>query len=310
WLDDRNGQEPDQPHADRRVLGLAVEHENNDNINDNIPKERSVEATKASDGTSQENDECKNKGLGIGNWRDPIHKSTIQTRRASHQVALKVERQGSSQQRLEQVDSTQQERDTRYNLVDQQVSPQSTIVLHETQQVDNNPDKRLEFRLGATLIRENMEKVFAHGEWKNSNLKSSNLREVTAVLKALLEFSQELIQQQPIVIQLITDNTVIMYCLNKGKGSITISPLMDKVLKLAEQYSWIIEASHIPGLSNTIPDSLSRLSRCGDYAIKREVLQRTLKELGIQISIDVFATRANRQCMRYCSISKDKFVVK
>ncbi|KAA6351071.1 MAG: hypothetical protein EZS28_051859 [Streblomastix strix] len=101
-----------------------------------------------------------------------------------------------------------------------------------------------------------------------------------------------------------------MYCLNKGKGSITIAPLVDKVLKLAEQYSWIIEANHIPGLSNTIPDSLSRLSRCGDYAIKREVLQKTLKELGIQISIDIFATRANRQCTRYCSISKDKFAVK
>ncbi|KAA6362990.1 MAG: hypothetical protein EZS28_041485, partial [Streblomastix strix] len=45
---------------------------------------------------------------------------------------------------------------------------------------------------GATLTRENQEKVFAHGEWKDNNLKSSNQREVTAVLKALLEFRQEL----------------------------------------------------------------------------------------------------------------------
>ncbi|KAA6310681.1 MAG: hypothetical protein EZS28_056268, partial [Streblomastix strix] len=28
-----------------------------------------------------------------------------------------------------------------------------------------------------------------------------------------------------------------MYCLNKGKGSITIAPLVDNVLKLAEQYT-------------------------------------------------------------------------
>ncbi|KAA6353051.1 MAG: hypothetical protein EZS28_051422, partial [Streblomastix strix] len=160
WLDDRNGQEPDQSHADSRVLGLAVAHENNDNTNDNIPKERSVEATKASDGTNQEKEARKNKGLSIGNLRDPIHKSTIQTRRTSHQVALKAERQGSSQQRLEQVDSTQQERDTRHNLMDQQVSPQSTIVLHETEQVDNNPDRRFEFRLGGnTNQREQREGV-------------------------------------------------------------------------------------------------------------------------------------------------------
>ncbi|KAA6360941.1 MAG: hypothetical protein EZS28_043531, partial [Streblomastix strix] len=82
-------------------------------------------------------------------------------------------------------------------------------------------------------------------------------------------------------------NTVTMYCLNQGKGSITIASLVDKVFKLAEQYSWTIKASHIPDLSNTIPDSISRLSRCGDYAIKREVLQRTLTELVIQFSIEI-----------------------
>ncbi|KAA6400220.1 MAG: hypothetical protein EZS28_004253 [Streblomastix strix] len=264
WMDDRNGQEPDQSHADSRVLGLAVEHESNDNVNNNVSKERSLEITKASNGTSQEKETRKNKGLGIGNWRDPIHKSTIQTRRASHQVAPKAERQGSSQQRLEQVDSTQQERDTRHNLVDQQARPEPTTVLHETKQMDNSPNRCVELRMGSNFD-----------------------------------------QREP-----GENNTVTMYCLNKGKGSITIAPLVDKVLKLAEQYNWTIEASHIPGLSNTIPDSLSRLSRCGDYAIKREVLQKTLKDLGIQISIDIFATRANRQCTRYCSISKDKCAVK
>ncbi|KAA6378855.1 MAG: hypothetical protein EZS28_025618, partial [Streblomastix strix] len=240
WLDDHNGQEPDQSHADSRVLGLAVEHESNDNVNDNISKERSLEIAKTSDGASQVKETHKNKKFGIGNWRNPMCKSTIQTRRASHQVALKVEGQGSSQQKLEQVDSTQQERDTRHNLVDQQVSAQSTIVLHETQQVDNNPDRCFEFRMGATLIRDNQEKVFAYGDWKDNNLKSSNQREVRAVLKALLEFRQELTQQQPIGIRLLTDNTVTMYRFNKGKGSITIAPQVDKVLKFAEQYNWTL----------------------------------------------------------------------
>ncbi|KAA6386269.1 MAG: hypothetical protein EZS28_018206 [Streblomastix strix] len=83
-----------------------------------------------------------------------------------------------------------------------------------------------------------------------------------------------------------------------------------KVFKLAEQFNWTVAASHIPGISIIIPDNLSRLSRCGDYAIKREVLQKTLKELGTQISIDIFATRANRQCTRYCNIFKDKCAIK
>ncbi|KAA6403119.1 MAG: hypothetical protein EZS28_001348 [Streblomastix strix] len=66
-MDDRNGQEPDQSHADNRVLGLAVEHQSIDNLNDNISKERSLEIAKISDGTSQEKETRKNKGLGIGN---------------------------------------------------------------------------------------------------------------------------------------------------------------------------------------------------------------------------------------------------
>ncbi|KAA6375518.1 MAG: hypothetical protein EZS28_028955 [Streblomastix strix] len=77
WKDTRNRQKPDQSYADSGVLGLAVEHENNNNVNDNIPKERSVEAIKTFDKTSEEKETRKNKGLGIGNWRDPIHKSTI-----------------------------------------------------------------------------------------------------------------------------------------------------------------------------------------------------------------------------------------
>ncbi|KAA6317411.1 MAG: hypothetical protein EZS28_055105 [Streblomastix strix] len=39
---------------------------------------------------------------------------------------------------------------------------------------------------------------------------------------------------------------------------------------------------------------------------QEKVLQKTFKELGSQIFIDIFATRVNRQCTRYCSISKDK----
>ncbi|KAA6402742.1 MAG: hypothetical protein EZS28_001733 [Streblomastix strix] len=150
-MDDRHGQEPDQSHTDSRVLVSVAEHQINDNVNDNIPKEKSIEIAKTSDGTSQKKETRKNNGLGIGNWRDPILKSTIQTRRTSHQVALKAERRGSSQQTLEQLDSTQQERDTRHNLVDQQACPQSTIARRETKQIDNEPNRCFEHRIWGNI---------------------------------------------------------------------------------------------------------------------------------------------------------------
>ncbi|KAA6387650.1 MAG: hypothetical protein EZS28_016821 [Streblomastix strix] len=289
-LDNRNGKEQDQPYSDSRILVLALEHKNHDNVNDNISKEESIEATKISVGIRQKKEKRKNKGLDISNLRDTIHKSTIQTRRASHKEVLKAEGQRNSQLMLEQADITQQSRDTGHNTVEQHVSRQQTILFHQTSQVYNDPDRRFELNMGATLINKKLEMVYAHAEWKDNNIKSSFRREVTAVLKELLEFSPELIQQQPNGIHLLSDSTVAMYCL--------------------KQYSQRVEVSHISGLSNTIPVSLSRLSKYGDYAIKREILQKTFKELGIKISEDVFATSANGQCKRYCNISKDKFVIK
>ncbi|KAA6367661.1 MAG: hypothetical protein EZS28_036813 [Streblomastix strix] len=141
-------------------------------------------------------------------------------------------------------------------------------------------------RWGAALIGKNLEKVYAHGELKDNHLKSSNLGKLTAIQKTLIEFHQELILQKPIGIHLLTNITVTMYCLNKGKGSITISPLIDNVL------------------------NLSKLSRCGDYSIKGEILQKALKGLRIKIFINVFEAQYNRKCKRYCSASKDKFAVK
>ncbi|KAA6360462.1 MAG: hypothetical protein EZS28_044011, partial [Streblomastix strix] len=87
-------------------------------------------------------------------------------------------------------------------------------------------------------------------------------------------------------------NTVTTYCINKGKGSITIAPLVDKVLNIAEEYSWAIQASHILGISNTILDSLSRQYRCEDYAIKREGLQKPHTRILQSRSLQTYLRRA------------------
>ncbi|KAA6390534.1 MAG: hypothetical protein EZS28_013939 [Streblomastix strix] len=95
-LDDRNGRALDHSRVDGRVFVLAVEYKCNNDAYVNILKEENIEVTKTFDGTSQVKDSHKNKRLDIGNWRDPMHKSTTQTRIALHQVTLEAERQGSS----------------------------------------------------------------------------------------------------------------------------------------------------------------------------------------------------------------------
>jgi hypothetical protein len=86
-----------------------------------------------------------------------------------------------------------------------------------------------------------------------------------------------------------------MFCLNKAKGAYSIAKIVDSILIIAEDNSWSIRVEHIPGVNNNIPDSLSRLCRAGDYALRREILSQALIQLNLIISIDLFANRSNRQ---------------
>ncbi|KAA6397321.1 MAG: hypothetical protein EZS28_007150 [Streblomastix strix] len=150
-----------------------MEHNNNGNA-DEIPKEVKIKVVKASDGTIHEKEAHKNIRLGISNWRNQIYRSTIQMRCASNLVALKAQGQGSSQERLEQVNSIQKDLDTRHNMLYLHDSSLSSIEFHKTKQWENTLCRRIQLRIWATLIRKNQEKVFTYGEWKDNNLNSSN----------------------------------------------------------------------------------------------------------------------------------------
>jgi hypothetical protein len=56
-----------------------------------------------------------------------------------------------------------------------------------------------------------------------------------------------------------------------------------------------IKSVYLPGKKNKEADSLSRLSKSGDYGIKKEILKTKLLEWKIKIEIDAFANRRNRK---------------
>jgi hypothetical protein len=60
---------------------------------------------------------------------------------------------------------------------------------------------------------------------------------------------------------------------------------------------------HVRGVENEKADSLSRLSRAGDYAVKDEVFQDALASLGVTITVDLFASRYNKKHPVYCSVA-------
>ncbi|KAA6370848.1 MAG: hypothetical protein EZS28_033626 [Streblomastix strix] len=96
-----------------------------------------------------------------------------------------------------------------------------------------------------------------------------------------------------------------MFNLNKGRAALPLVGLVNGILLLAEQQKWKVEAQHIPGVMNKEPDSLSRLDRSGDYAISKDILHTALMKLKVEITMNAFAKRINRQYRKFCSVTKD-----
>jgi hypothetical protein len=63
---------------------------------------------------------------------------------------------------------------------------------------------------------------------------------------------------------------------------------------------------HIPGISNTLADGLSRLDMAGDYELKQEVFDAAIRVLQISPTVDCFTTASNHKCPRFFAPSCDK----
>ncbi|KAA6359194.1 MAG: hypothetical protein EZS28_045279 [Streblomastix strix] len=82
----------------------------------------------------------------------------------------------------------------------------------------------------------------------------------------------------------LTDNTVAMFNLNKGRAALPLAGLVNSILLIAGQQGWKVEALHIPGIMNKEPDLLMKLK--------------------VEITMDAFAIHINRQHRKFCSITK------
>ncbi|KAA6359981.1 MAG: hypothetical protein EZS28_044492 [Streblomastix strix] len=137
---------------------------------------------------------------------------------------------------------------------------------------------------GSTLQVQQTEMMEAGKQQKNWHLRNSNQRETQAVLMTPSMHNQLIEQNQIHSLTLYSDNQIVLL----EEINIRLAPI------------------HIPGFQNNKADALSRLMWRGDYMIKPEILQQTMEQLQFFHQLDTFATRAIRQCNRYCSIQKDR----
>jgi ribonuclease HI len=131
---------------------------------------------------------------------------------------------------------------------------------------------------------------------------SSNRRETTAILKALLYWKTMLQELGGHAISIKTDNMVTVFNLQRQGASEGLLYETRQIFSLLLKLDVRVAVTHIPGVKNATADALSRLDRAGDYELKTEMYRRGTQFLNVNPEVDLFATDANHKCQRYLAL--------
>jgi hypothetical protein len=157
------------------------------------------------------------------------------------------------------------------------------------------------------ILRVGEESFFMFGRFGHGNppLSSSNQREAYGFWKGLIEYEALLEKRGVKALVGELDNMVTVTCIQRARAK------GGQLRTIREIFSWMgrtgirIYPMHRPGVCNAEADALSRLEVAGDYWVKWDPVQRLLNEWGKEVTVDMFATKANRKLRRYVSPSED-----
>jgi hypothetical protein len=159
---------------------------------------------------------------------------------------------------------------------------------------------------GASLQKEDSaQQGLVHCVWSENMKHTSNYHELMTVFLAMKHFLLNGMLSDIRIVHLRTDNTTTTFDINMNRGASTLLHPLTLIMRLVQVHQIHLKASHIPGVENIIADSLSRLERSGDYEIKQEVFNSAVKQLGVKVEIDLFATKENRKVDQYVTVEKD-----
>ncbi|KAA6372974.1 MAG: hypothetical protein EZS28_031502 [Streblomastix strix] len=108
-----------------------------------------------------------------------------------------------------------------------------------------------------------------------------------------------------LILQIEKDTSQAAYNFNRGSAAVTLAKFVDRTLETAEVFNLQLRAFHIPGVTNRISDSISRLATSVSYSLHQEVFEQALRLLKIRPSIDMFANRKNRKLKRFANLILD-----
>jgi hypothetical protein len=138
--------------------------------------------------------------------------------------------------------------------------------------------------------------------YPSDGLTSSNQRETAAVLRGLLYYKPMTRAWQIHAITIRSDNSVTVYNLQRQGSGVALLHLTRAIFSLLEELDCRIHVRHIPGVDNSLTDSLSRLEKTGDYSLRHDVFQHAVRTLQVVPTIDLFAAAHNAKCGKFVAL--------
>ncbi|KAA6368260.1 MAG: putative Transposon Ty3-I Gag-Pol polyprotein, partial [Streblomastix strix] len=156
---------------------------------------------------------------------------------------------------------------------------------------------------GATVIYENQIKLIQHDCWIEKEAKmTSYAKEIKAIYDGLLCFEQVFKKMQNQAVLIRSNNTTAVYDIGKWKAKESLIERIKQVFYLVKILKLQITTIHIPEKLNPTIDSLSRLCKSGDYALRDGIIQMICKTGNYMPQIDIFATQCNKLINNYVTL--------
>jgi ribonuclease HI len=135
---------------------------------------------------------------------------------------------------------------------------------------------------------------YAFGVWPTSiQQQTNNFRELYAVIMGIKRFAPLFTPFQVRHVALHSDNTSVVFNIRRRAASRNLYHTLRLLLNLCDQMHIHLSVQHIAGVRNTTADSLSRISRSGDYQLSQAKFREACTTLGVTPQVDLFATPMN-----------------
>ena len=108
------------------------------------------------------------------------------------------------------------------------------------------------------------------------------------------------------VLTVRSDSTPTVWAWRKGSRLRGMNSHIAKAFIECQVAQIFLESCHIPGTKNTRADWLSRNPDHHHYKLDPRVFHRACRRFGVEPTVDLFASRDNRQVTRFCSWRQDK----